>query len=272
MEKVTKNEKVFTCSSVNELLLDGSCKIMEGKFGGGFYVRYRFEKNTGTGHIELLLQYPDGIVIPVLLCKNICQIADMNSDGIGKSKPIIPDKSMQSIFEMQEKNGKILKVIVPTVKEAVAYSSYNDYSEFIKYERPDFPIPMKVIWEKIIENWERLPIATWNRDVFLDDVYGALLAFGEDKAEGNPQLADQFGVYLTKSEIEDVLSEFGYEFKDIRRIFDSRNFWIKDTTTAGYQFTKKIDGKNIRFYILRKISMESKVAVTTDLCVAFTDK
>ena len=75
-----------------------------------------------------------------------------------------------------------------------------------------------------------------------------------------------------KSEIEDVLSEFGYEFKDIRRIFDSRNFWIKDTTTAGYQFTKKIDGKNIRFYKLRKISMESKVAVTTDLCVAFTDK
>ncbi len=268
---MSTNNKTITCSSMNALLLDGSCKIMEGKFGGGFYVRYRFEKNTGTGHIELLLQYPDGIVIPVLLCKNVCKIADINSDGIGKTKPIIPDKDMKLIFEMEEKKGKILKEIIPNLEEAVSHSSFSDYREFIRYERPDFPIPIKVLWKKIIENWEHLPIATWNRDAFLDDVYGTLLAFGENKANDNPQLADKTGVYLTKSEIEDVLSDFGYDFKEIRRIFDTRNLWLKDSATAGYQFTKKIDGKNIRFYKLRKINIESKVNVTTELCVEYTE-
>ena len=266
----TLKNNTFACNSVNTLLLEGSCKIMEGKYGGGFYARYRFDKGRGNGFIELLLQYPDNTVVPVPLCKNVCRITDTDGDGIGTAKPIVPNE-LQTIFQLEEKNGKKLREIIPSMKDAVSHSSQKDYEQFVKYERPDFPIPIKVIWKRIIEHWEQLPIKTWNCDGVLDDVYSSLIAVGENKVEENSQFADNTGVYLTKDEIEDVIESFGVDFKNIRKIFEIRNLWIKDSATAGYQFTKKINGKNQRFYKLRKIGVDSKVAVKTDFCIGYTE-
>lgn len=253
--------------AVNTALLHNSLKIMEGKFGGGFYARYIFDNNYGTGYIQLLLQYPDGAVVPVPLCKNMCKIATDENAGV------------ETAVEKPHRIGKIdvyystekCKIITPKVKEGVEYSSYIDYFKFIKYERPDFPIPMKIIWERIVELWEQLPTTRINKVIDVEDVYISLFAVGQNKAETDEVFADTQGVFLTKEEIEEVAFEYGYDFKDIRRIFENRNLWVKDSNTAGYQYSKRVNGKLKRFYKLRKVRANEKVQVEEKYCMEYTE-
>lgn len=254
--------------AVNTALLHNSLKIMEGKFGGGFYARYVFDNNFGTGYIQLLLQYPkDGAVVPVPLCKNLCRLATDENSGVEE----VPERYPQEFGRTL--GGTIIKgsFVTPAVKGGVANSSYKDFSRFIKYERPDFPIPMGVIWKRIVELWEELPIVTTNKFVDIEDIYLSLLTIGLNKAEEDEQYDDTQGVYLTRAEIEETVLEFGARFNDIRRIFEDRNLWLKDSNTAGYQYSKRVNGKLKRFYKLRKVRANEKVQVEEKYCMEYTE-
>lgn len=56
-----------TTNIFNRRMLSNSLKIMNGKFGGGFYVNYQFDKMNGFGCLKLMLECPDGevFVIPI---------------------------------------------------------------------------------------------------------------------------------------------------------------------------------------------------------------
>lgn len=253
---------------VNTALLHNSLKIMEGKSGGGFYAQYVFDNSCGKGYIRLLLQYPDGAVVPVPLCKNLCRLATDKNGGV-ETAPEMYHEEMEAFFRNSTKLKRPL--ITPKIKEAVMYSSKQDYSKFAKYERPDFTIPMGVIWKRIIELWEELPIITTNKAVDIEDIYLSLLTVGLNKAEKDEQFADKQGVYLTRAEIEDVVLEFGATFNDIRRVFENRNLWMKDSNTAGYQYSKRVSGKLERFYKLRKVRANEKVEINDKFCMKYTE-
>lgn len=255
--------------TVNRGLLDKSIRIMNGAHGGAFFAKYLFDSSRGIGFIQLILQYPDGVLVPLLLCKNICKLAEVEGSCVGTVPIPIPGE-IDFLFRADSRKRKM---ITPNIKTGITYNSVTEYSEFVQYERPDFSIPMNVIWKRIVELWEKLPITTWNKDVVVDDIYAELLAIGEEKAEENPIFQDAEGVFLTRAEIEGAIQELGYgSFNDLRRMFEIRGLWIKDRATLGYQYSKKVDGKMCRFYKLRKVSQASKVSIEEKYCIEYTEK
>lgn len=256
------------CNHVNRGLLNDSIKIMSGRYGGGFYAKYLFDENRGTGFIQLILEYPDGAIIPILLCKNVCRIAELDSDGVGTAKIQIPGE-IKSYFELDK--GK-RKDITPSIESGIAYSSEDDYSRFVKYERPDFPIPMAVIWNQIMKLWTKLPITSWSKEIVLEDVYQSLLDIGERKAEKDEKFWDADGVFLTRDEINDVVKGMGYDFNDVRRIFEMRQLWLKDKGSLGYQYSKRINQKLERFYKLRKVEALNKISVNNKFEIEYSEK
>lgn len=243
---------------------------MNGKNGGGFYARYRFDQNRGTGFIELLIEYPEGTVVPLALCKNLCKIADDKNEGIATASPKVPEE-LKTYISLELQKGKKMKEIVPQVEDAILYSSKQDYGQFIKYERPDFKIPMQIIWKSIIEHWECLPIVGWRKEVALDDIYQELIVAGENKAEVNKNFNDPFAVYLTRKEIEDVAYDYGIDFNSIRSLFEARGLWVKDKGAKGYQYSKKVDRKKQHFYKLRKIAEITSLDVNTEFCLEYRE-
>ena len=269
MNKISEN--VFKCNSVNQMLLNGSCKIMSGQNGGGFYARYRFDRNRGTGFIELIIEYPEGTVVPIPLCKNVCKLADDENEGIVSADYILPKELHFTSLSVPQK-GKKWKQVVPEVKESLQYTTDLDYGLFIKYERPDFKVPMRIIWKKIIEHWNDLPVVGWSKEFSMDDIYQELLLVGENRAEVDNRFNDSLAVYLTRGEIEDVAYDYGVEFNFVRRFFEARELWMKDKGTLGYQFSKKVNGKVERFYKLRKISMITSVNINEKFCIEYCEK
>lgn len=252
-----------TRNFLSRRLLNGSVKIMDGENGGGFYAKYEFDANTGKGYIALLLEYPDGTVVCVPMCKNVCREVIVEGSVIGKwAEPLHPELCFQGIQRYEE----------PKVHAAgKGGGSKADYESFIKYERPDFKIPIKTIWEQICRLWEKLPITTYHKGFVLEDIYEMLLEVGESKAEENEIYKDETGVYLTKDEIEESVRYAGYDFISIRRMFEDRDLWIKDKGSAGYQFSKKIDGKKKNFYKLRKLNDRDTVNINMEYCMSYTE-
>lgn len=244
-------------------MLERSLKIMNGEKGGGFYVKYKFLANSGIGYIELLLEYPDGVVVAIPLCKNVCREVNEEGNVIGKwEKPYHQELTFYGIQKYEEKKHHA---------PGNGGGTKNDYDSFIKYERPDFKIPIQIIWDRICKLWEILPIVTQHEAFVLEDIYLRLLDYGIAKAEENDIFKDEESVFLTSSEIKELLSDTEFEFSDIRRLFDNRNLWIKDKGTAGFQFSKKIDGKKQHFYRLRKINTNEEISINTEYCTDFQE-
>lgn len=246
----------------NRRMLANSLKIMNGKFGGGFYVNYQFDKNNGFGFIKLILEYPDGDVFAIPVCKNVCKPieTDEERNGVAKAKEVVSVDAPPHI-----RNNS--KEIIPNISDMKYYAKSD---AFVKYERPDFPIPIEVIWKRIAELWEKIPIENWCYSFTYEEVYAALLDIGESKDE---QYREDAYVLLTRKEIEEVTEEMGYDFLAIRNVFEGRKLWKRDKNSLGYQFSKKINGKVERFYALKKISaVEKKENVNVDFVMEYTEK
>jgi len=229
----------------NENLLNKSMKIMEGKHGGAFYVRYIFDSSKGCGWLQLIVEYPTGAIQTRLLCKNVCKESTFEEDGIG---------------EVVEKTTNGTRLAKPFWE----WSRYvGDYSIMRDIERPDMPIPLMQLWRRIQENYAGIPIVELEIKTSLEEVYEKLLLIGslqEDRNEGNYYL-------ITKEELTKIAEECGYTLAEVRTEFALRGLWECDKNSGGYQKTKKVLGANRRFYALkRKIRYEAKpeIKVATD--------
>lgn len=111
-------------------------KLMNGKFGGGFYVSYLQDTGSKTGYLQLSIEYPDGQIKRVYLAKNCFKILENESDGLVKL----------------ETEGK---EITPEMNKRL---HYGDFRALEKYETPNMPIPSKVLWKLIIDNYEKIPV------------------------------------------------------------------------------------------------------------------
>lgn len=267
MENNNLKENMLDNSSYQDFnrgLLNNSIKLMNGKHGGAFYVRYLFDESTGQGWLQLTLEYPDGTLIGILLCKNVCIIKDEERgiDGVGEVETGYgPQNELPPGLRGKKQR------IIPRLKNSL---SYGEYSKFIRYERPDFSIPMDVLWNRIIELWEKIPMERWTGSFKWQEVYQVLLDIGENKGV---EYVDNECVYLTRKEIEEVAIEMGYDFNSIRESFELRKLWYKDKGSLGYQRSKKINGQKYRFYALRKtIPLDKYNKPTEEYTIDYTDE
>ena len=236
-------EDAVVSFSHNNNLLSNSMKIMEGKYGGGFYVRYIFDSGKGCGWLQLIVEYPTGAIQTRLLCKNVCKASTFEEDGVGEA------------VEQTTKGN------IPSWE----WSRYvGDYNIMRDLERPDMPIPMMQLWRRIQENYPEIPIKELAIKTTLETVYEKLLEIGSLQEE----MCEDNYVLITKDTPIKVAEECGYTLTEVRTEFALRGLWVCDKNSGGYQKTKKVAGKNSRYYALkRRITCEEeqeiKVAVDT---------
>lgn len=221
-------------------------KIMNGKFGGGFYARYIFDKGTGYGWIQLIIEYPTREKIGIIINKNICSETTFDSNGVG----MMNDFNRKS----QIKDKMVLGKCIPNMEKGF---DGGDYDQFIKYERPDMPIPIKVIWEQIIKRKQELPIHSINVHYSAEELIDAMIEFGEGK---DSKYKDEVGYYISRDEMARLCDEYGFTFNEARTILECKGLLDKDKGSYGYQKSKKIDGKKYNFYHLKREKNESMIS------------
>lgn len=208
-------------------------KLMDGKFGGEFLVRYLYDIPTSMGWLELIMRYPTGEVNRKLLKKNVPQKVLWNDCGV-------------------EVVGKGSDAFMPDIRHS-RYNAPNGL--FMEFSRPDFPIPFRTIWRKIVENYDKIPIVPIRAGWSVEDLYEDLLELGVLNAEKNPALRNSEYVLLKREEITEVGTDFGLDFPTIRGEFASRGWWVIDKGSGGYQKSVKINGKRERYYALKRNGM-----------------
>lgn len=236
-EAEVMEEDAVVSFSHNNNLLTNSMKIMDGKYKGAFYVRYIFDSGKGCGWLQLIVEYPTGAIQTRLLCKNVCKASTFEEDGVGE--------------EIEKTtNGK--RGNIPSWE----WSRYvGDYNIMRDLERPDMPIPMMQLWRRIQENYAEIPIKELAIKTTLETVYEKLLEIGSVQEE----MCEDNYVLITKDTLTKVAEECGYTLAEVRTEFALRGLWVCDKNSGGYQKTKKMHGKNGRYYALkRSITCEMK--------------
>ena len=209
-------------------------KLMEGKFGGEFLVRYLYDVSTSVGWLQLIIVYPFGAVKKVLLKKNAACRAVWGQTGV-------------------ETIGQGRDEFAPT-RLYGRYSAPNGL--LTEYETPNMPIPFKVLWGKIVDNYEQIPIVPVRVCATFRDVYDALIEVGEEKIGQNDKLANESYVLLTRREIAETAEEFGTDFLSVRAEFASRGWWEIDRNAKGFQKSVKIGGVKKNLYALKRNQKE----------------
>ena len=220
---------VINVQGTGTAVLAKSLKLMDGKYGGAFYVRYLCDTSRGCGWLQMLIEYPTGLVQTRLLCKNVCMTSSYEQDGVGVVKENSAQKRPHIVDSMKTGGFDIL----------------------MELERPDMPIPMSTLWQRIIENYSEIPVFEVAVKTSMQDVYEALLEFGENLVKTDAGRQGNGYILLTKDEVQNTIASLGYALNEIRTEFALRGLWVTDKNSGSYQKTKKVDGKNVRFYALK---------------------
>lgn len=243
-----------------------SLKIMDGKFGGGFYVKYLQDEGSKTGFLQLIIEYPDMQCKTVLLCKNVFKEASCESDGIGT---------------IEKGTGENATTLTP-----LRSSSFKDgdYRILEKYETPQMPIPAQALWKQIIDNYHRIPLTSIYKTEGVEGMYWELYRIARSKSEGYSSgtvlFENEVRFLVDKDEMEKVAAENGYTLAQLRTELNLLGLLIKDkgsTAKSGkcynsYQLTKKVDGDTKRFYALKKTVKKPSGGIDASCCVGFSEE
>lgn len=231
-------EEEVNVQGVQTGVLNHALKLMDGLNGGAFYVQYICDTSRGCGWLQMLIEYPTGLVQTQLLCKNVCKVSNFEEDGLGEVEGISYERS----------DSGEQRVYKPQITDSMR-SGFYDIMRV--YERPDMPIPMKVLWQRIVQNYTEIPILELTVKNSLQDVYSALIEYGEDLIQSDITRLGKGYLLLTKSEVENIVTEMGYSLQEVRTEFALRGLWVSDKNSGGYQKTRKINKKTRRFYALK---------------------
>lgn len=235
--ELTENQKKEREASIqvsaSRNLLNQDClKLMKGKCGGGFYTRYLQDDTTKIGWLQLVIEYPDDTCKAVTLYKNAFREATFDSDGFLQN-----EKSSNARCVTEWDTGKLGN---PYILE--------------KYASPNMPIPGQVLWDKIRENYENIPVVKINQTSPLEEVYQELIeAAGElSKTNGNEFMKKEDRCYIPKDLFDKIAEENKFNADDLKNNFDLMGLLVKDKGTKGFQYSKRVDGVKQRYYVLRK--------------------
>lgn len=105
-------------------MLSNALKLMDGKYGGAFYVRYICDTGRGCGWLQLVIEYPTGMVQTQLLCKNVCKISTYEEDGLPKITPHVCRHTFCSNMAKSGMNPKMLQYIMGHSDISVTMNTY----------------------------------------------------------------------------------------------------------------------------------------------------
>lgn len=228
-------------------------KLMAGKFGGGFYVNYLQDEGSKTGHLNLVIVYPDNQYKRIYLAKNTFKMVDADSDGV----------------ETAESKGGIC---TPKLAESL---KIGDFRILEKYETPRMPIPSKALWKQIISNYDKIPVVAIGTTDSIDGIYWELFNIASEEGR-----VDGIRFLVTKEEMEEVAADNGMTLSQLRTELDLMGLFIKDkpqvkggkVITSSYQFTKKVDGVNVRFYAIKLKLAPVESSCDESLCVEYSEE
>lgn len=219
-------ERVPPLSSA-KFALRNSLKLMDGRYGGAFHVRFVLDDVQKHGWLELLIAYPDDTVKSILLFKNAFRQTDTESNGIYHA----PKKAGLRFDEYQD----------------------CDLSFTNQYETPDMLIPSRVLWDRILEHYHEIPITKIHKTSSLETVYldMAKLAATYAKGVGLAFMDTEECFSVATKDFKSIATRHGWEPSALAVEFDKAGLFIKDRGN-GYQKSKKINGKHLHYYVLRK--------------------
>lgn len=213
----------------------GTLKLMDGAFGGGFYIRYLQDSGTKRGWLELTILFPDETFKKLIIFKNSLRQTDTESSGVY----FRPKKNS---------NGEISRsydFMLPVDA---------DFLWLHQYERPDMPIPAKVLATLIRENYPRIPISELHQNSSLEEIYLELyqraLEYSETFSFGFMNKEDRF--FVSSGDFNEVVRFHGWSPNEAKTALNAMGLLIKDKNPNSYQFSKRVRGEMLRFYVLRK--------------------
>ena len=186
-------------------MIQDSLKLMSGKFGGGFYIRYIQDDVKKIGWLQLILRYEDESYKTVILYKNSFKETSTENDGIyNETKP---------------KNNKDSKYIISWDGFT---GSNTDWYMLEKYSSPNMPIPGKILWKLIHKNYESIPIVKIHKTLSIEGMYYemAKLAIAYSKMQDYSFMNDKDRYFIPDYAFKKLALENNYTLNDIRCSFD----------------------------------------------------
>lgn len=212
-------------------------KIMDGKYGGGFYIKYIMDMGTCYSWLNLIIVYPDGNYKSVILYKNYFREADIEgSNGVyTPPKNNGPKKTYTKVY--WDGNEKLER-----------------YTSLEQYEIPQMPIPARGIWQRIYENSSKIPVVKMNQTATLDQLVAELREWAKEASNGENQgfMDDANRSYVDTEEFRKIVENNGWSVSRARLELDMQGLLEKDSNTKGYQKTKRVGTTTRRFYVIRK--------------------
>lgn len=225
----------------------GTLKIMDGPYGGGFFVRYLQDDGSKYGWLELTILYPDDTFKKILLYKNALRQTSTDSDGV-YARPV------------KNRDGTTYRVVRRMEKLDT------DKLFLHRFERPDMPIPVDALTVRIKDNYGKIPISKVHDTSTLTEIYYDLYCRAKEYSNGI-SLAfmdsnDRF--YVPSGDFNEIVEYHGWSKSKAKTTLTMLGLLISDKSPTSFQLTKRVRGKLCRFYVLRK-NLPQKVTDPTSL-------
>lgn len=220
--------------------IQNTLKVMEGRCGGGFYVKYIMDEGTCYGWLNLVIVYPDGSYKSIILYKNCFKEADTESGN--------------GVYHQSEAERKAYKKGYPMFNPWDGPAELNNFTSMAMYETPQMPIPAITIWKRIIEHYHLIPIVKVNQTSSLEQLLDELQACAEEKSKeyGQGFMNDNDRFYIATEEFRNIVEANGWVVSQARVQMDMQGLFDKDSGTRGYQKSKRVGGEVKRFYVVKK--------------------
>lgn len=220
--------------------IQNSLKLMVGKYGGAFYVKYLMDEGTCYGWLDLIVVYPDGAYKSIILFKNSFRETDTESgNGVYREKTTETKTAT-----------KKTKLFPPWVGP----DELNSFVPMMEYETPTMKIPEVTIWKKILENFDAIPITKINQTATLEQLLDELQTCAAERAKeyGQGFMDDTNQYYISSEDFREIIEANGWNVSQARTQMDMMGLFEKDSGTRGYQKSKRVGGEIKRFYVVRK--------------------
>lgn len=239
VESIDELKEYNSLAEVTKRAISNTLKLMNGKYGGGFYVKYLMDEGTCYGWLNLVVVYPDGTCKSIILYKNWFRETD-TEEGNGvynppKEKPI--------------KGGRYV--------DWDGDPRADNYVSLAMYETPQMPIPARTIWAMILEYYEKIPIVKISQSSSIEQLVTDLQEWAEAQSNEHDQgfMSDESRFYVTPDDFRKIVEENGWTVSQARTELDMQGLFDKDAKTRGYQKTKRVGNATKRFYVIRKTTV-----------------
>lgn len=242
-------------SPLAKLAIQGSLMIMEGKYGGGFFVKFIQDVGTAYGWLNLIIVYPDGDYKAIQLYKTECKETDTeSSNGVSVLNSETVTKGTS-----KKKDAKGYARVDWKGEDLEGYPNTEKVNPLDAYTTPKMPIPTRELWKKILDHYKDIPIVKISQTASIEKLLEDIQVCAEEdaKAYGNGFVNGEKEWYIQASRFREIVENNGWNLSRARTEFDLLGLFVKDNVAHSYQKVKRVGNDLKRFYVIRKTVIES---------------